>query len=263
MAGVAGIVFVGAGNVASCLADVINSGERKVQCVFSRTEQSASALAGKLGCAYVTRMSDIPGAEIYITMLRDDALLSLAPDIVKANPDALFLHTSGSVPMTIWQKAGAAHYGVLYPLQTFSKGKKIDWQSVPFFVEASSDADMTTIQQIASSISSNVRILDSEQRSRMHLAAVFTCNFTNRMYAISELLLKECGLPFSYFLPLVRETALKVSDASPGQVQTGPAVRGDSRVMQVHRQLLSNHPQWQELYDAISADIMNSIRKDG
>lgn len=251
-------VFIGAGRVATCMADAFKDNGLKVSCVYSRTEASASSLASKIGCGYVTDLGALPKAGVYIVMLTDDVLLSLAGAIVRVCPEALFLHTSGSVPMSLWKDAGAAHYGVLYPMQTFSKGKKVAWKSVPVFIEASSRSDMELIGSIADTVSDNVREMDSETRCRMHLAAVFATNFTNRMYAISEALLKECGLPFQVMLPLVHEAASKVSTLSPLDSQTGPAVRGDERVLCMHRELLKSHPEWLDIYNRISADIQKA-----
>lgn len=252
------IVLVGAGNVASCIAGTLKSAGHEIVCVFSRTAESASVLAESIGASFTTDLSELPDAEVFLTMLRDDALLSLAPQIVRSNQNTLFLHTSGSVPMSVWKDAGAAHYGVMYPMQTFSRGKQVEWGDLPIFVEGGSQEDLETVTVLAESISGNVSVLDSQQRAKMHLAAVFACNFTNRMYAISEALLKECGIPFSVMKPLVDETAAKSSEVSPSLAQTGPAARGDVRVMDMHRTLLATHPEWQELYDRISEDIKSS-----
>lgn len=247
--------MVGAGNVATCMARALQNAGHTIRCVYSRTEASASALAESLGTGFVTNLEQLPDADAFIVMLRDDALLSLAPQIAAVHPGRLFLHTSGSVPMTLWRSAGAKRYGVLYPMQTFSKGKTVEWGDLPLFIEASSDECLRKIRILAGSLSDNVSVLDSGQRCRLHLAAVFACNFSNRMYAIADELLKDCGIPFSVMLPLIAETAAKVASVSPAKAQTGPAVRGDDRVLDAHRSLLADKPEWRNLYDVISKDI--------
>lgn len=255
------IFLVGSGNVASCIAGALQAAGHEIAGVYSRTEANARTLAGSLGCGYVCDVSSIPPADVYLVMLRDDALLSLAAQIVAANPDGLFLHTSGSVPMSVWSEAGARHYGVFYPMQTFSKGKQVEWRSVPLFLEAASADDMIQLRGMASSISDNVSELDSEKRAEMHLAAVFVSNFSNRMYAIAESLLAECGIPFSVMYPLIEETASKATEISPHDAQTGPAIRGDERVTDMHSALLASHPEWRELYEKISEDIRSSYSR--
>lgn len=253
------IVFVGAGSVATSMADIFMEKGLRITCVYSRTAESAGVLANKIGCSYVTELESMPKADIYIAMLKDDVLLSLASRIVAVCPDAFFLHTSGCVPMSVWKDAGAVHYGVLYPMQTFSRLKKVKWSNLPVFPEASSDEDMETLTTIANTISDNVHPLSSELRCRMHLAAVFVTNFTNRMYGISEELLNEAGLSFHLMLPMILETAAKVIKLNPVKAQSGPAARGDERVMNVHRELLKSHPEWLEMYNLISADIRNAL----
>lgn len=252
------IVLVGAGNVASCMAGALKAAGHDIVCVFSRTEVHAKELADSLAAQYVTDIRRLPDADVFITMLRDDALSECAAAIVRTHPDALFLHTSGSVPMSVWREAGAVRYGVIYPLQTFSRGKRTDWQEVPLFIEAGCEEDEAVVRELALTLSPKVTVLDSTQRGKMHLAAVFACNFSNRMYAVCEALMNECGVPFDYMLPLISETAAKVSMMSPKAAQTGPAVRGDERVMAMHRELLDSHPEWRSIYEQISDDIKNA-----
>lgn len=254
------IVLVGAGNVAGCMAGALKEAGHELVCIYSRTGEHARALAESAGTQYVTDLSLLPDAEVFIVMLRDDALLQNASAIVSTHPDAVFLHTSGSVPLSVWQDAGARRYGVMYPLQTFSRGKRIDWSSVPLFIEADCAEDELVVRNLALTLSPVVTVLDSEHRCRMHLAAVFACNFSNRMYAICEALMKECDVPFEYMLPLITETAAKVAAMSPKDAQTGPAVRGDERVMAMHRDALDNSPVWREIYELVSDDIKNAYK---
>ena len=162
--------------------------------------------------------------------------------------------------MDIWREAGAQKYGVLYPMQTFSKESRIDWSQVPLFIEGSSDQTLNDIRQLALTISPDVTPLSSEGRRKLHLAAVFTCNFSNHMYAIAEQLLKTEGVPFRVMLPLVRETARKVESIKPQDAQTGPAVRGDRKIIQEHLALLKDSPEYAELYRLISIDINKDLK---
>ena len=160
----------------------------------------------------------------------------------------------------VWKDAGAIRYGVLYPMQTFSKGACIDWPDVPVFVEGCNPACMDAVTKLAHDLSGNVTPLSSKGRKKLHIAAVFACNFTNRMYAISEQLLATEGVPFSVMLPLVRETARKVESIKPHDAQTGPAVRGDRKVISEHLELLKDYPEFAELYRLISIDINSDLK---
>ena len=254
------IALIGAGRVASCMGPRLKEAGHTIACVYSRTLINAQELADKLDAPATTSLDQLPAADIYLTMLSDDALTELAPKIVKGRQQALFLHTAGSIPMDIWNKAGAKRYGVLYAMQTFSKGIQVDWPEVPVFIEGSSEDELERVRTLALNLSGNVTSLSSHGRLKLHVAAVYACNFTNRMYAISEQILKEEGVPFSVMLPLVRETARKVETMSPHDAQTGPAVRGDRKVIAEHLEILKNQPELADIYRLISTDINKELK---
>ena len=253
------IALIGAGNVATCLGPRLKEAGHEITAVYSRTVESARALADRLGATYTTDLNAVPASDAAIVMLKDDALKELAPAIADSMKDTLLLHTAGSVSMDIWYTAGAMKYGVLYPMQTFSKTSVIDWSQVPLFIEGSSDQTLNSIRELALTISPDVTVLSSEGRKKLHLAAVFTCNFSNHMYAIAEQLLADEGVPFRVMLPLVRETARKVETMSPKDAQTGPAIRGDRKVIDEHLALLKDNPEYAQLYRLISTDINKKI----
>jgi len=246
------IVFIGAGNLATNLAKVLyRKGFRIVQ-VYSRTEE----LAQKVEAEYTTSLEEVnPYAKLYIISLKDSAFAELLPAIVAGKrKEALMVHTAGSIPMSIWE-GHASHYGVFYPMQTFSKQREVDFKEIPFFIEASSTEDAAFLKAIASTLSNRVYDADSEQRKSLHLAAVFTCNFTNHMYALAAELLKKYNLPFDVMLPLIDETARKVHELEPKAAQTGPAIRYDENVIGNHLRMLADDPGMQQLYELLSRSI--------
>ena len=253
------IALIGAGRVASCMGPRLKRAGHTVTGVYSRTLANAEQLAKVVGAPAFDTLESVPEADVYLVMLSDDALIGLAPAIVNGREKALFLHTAGSVPMDLWKEAGAKRYGVLYAMQTFSKGADIDWPEVPVFVEGCNPQELRIVTSLASDLSGKVTELSSEGRKKLHVAAVFTCNFSNHMYAIAEKLLASEGVPFSVMLPLVRETARKVESMSPEDAQTGPAIRGDRKVMDQHMELLKEYPEYAELYRLISTDINKKI----
>jgi predicted short-subunit dehydrogenase-like oxidoreductase (DUF2520 family) len=90
-------------------------------------------------------------------------------------------------------------------------------------------------------------------RERLHVAGVFTNNFTNLMYTMAAELLKNTHIPFSALLPLIDETAAKIHTLSPHDAQTGPARRGDENVMNHHLSLLTEEQR--EIYRLLSEAI--------
>ncbi len=254
------IALIGSGRVATCMGPRLKEAGHTIACVYSRTLSNAQKLARILDAPATDNLECLPVADVYLTMLTDDALTVLAPAIVKGRENALFLHTAGSIPVDIWKDSGACRYGVLYAMQTFSKGASIEWTEVPVFVEGCNSAELDTIKRLASDLSPKVTVLSSNGRKKLHVAAVFACNFANHMYAVSEELLKTEGVPFSVMLPLVRETARKVEAMSPAQAQTGPAVRGDRKVIDEHLALLKDYPGYAQLYRIISTDINKELK---
>lgn len=254
------IVLIGAGNVATHLGKAFHEAGCRIRMVYSRTKESARILAESIGCPYTTDITSIDNeADIYIVSLKDSVLDHILPELVKCNSKALFVHTAGSVSIDIWK--GLTHrYGVLYPMQTFSKQRDINFDNVHFFIEANTEEDTELLIKTASLISRHIFKASSEQRKYLHISAVFACNFANHMYSICEHLLTSHGLPFSAMLPLIDETAEKVHHLSPVSAQTGPAQRNDHNIMNNHLSLLKDEPEIAELYLRISENIHNYQR---
>ena len=249
------IVLIGAGNVATHLGLAFQAKGCEIVQVYSRTEESAKDLAERLQVPYTVSLEEVSAnADLYIVAVKDAALQEVIPSLVKGREDALFVHTAGSISMDVW-KGCARRYGVFYPMQTFSKLRMVDFSSVSFFVEASGSDELRFLKELAMSLSPKVYEASSEQRRYLHLAAVFACNFTNHMYALSASLLEKQGLPFDAMLPLIDETARKVHELPPVQAQTGPAIRRDENVMDKHLAMLSEEPVMREIYEKISKNI--------
>lgn len=252
--GAVSVVLLGAGRVATHLAPaLVQAGCNLVQ-VWSRTEASVRALAEPLDIPYTTDMDAVvTDADVYIACVADGALPEVADGVVRRVGRApLFLHTAGSVGIELWQRCGAQHYGILYPLQTFSKERAVNMREVSLFVEASGEEATDRVEALAHSLSDRVFRADSKRRARLHIAAVFACNFTNAMYDAAHRLLAEDDIPFEVLLPLIDETAAKVHTLTPRDAQTGPAVRGDRVVMQRHMEALAGDEQLQQIYSMIS-----------
>lgn len=228
------VVVLGAGNVASSLVPAIErSGAGKVVQVYSRDITNAQALACKLvQCGAVSDAAEIvTDADIYLVTLADDAVIPVISRIPRN--EALWLHTSGSLPMTVLA-GNSSRYGVFYPLQTFSKSRPVDLDAVSLFTEGSSEETEAEIREFGKKIFKNIYHADSQTRRLMHVAAVFACNFTNYMWIIAYDLLKSNGIPFDVLEPLLRETLEKALKMPPRDGQTGPARRRDTGIINAH-----------------------------
>jgi len=252
------IILIGAGNVATHLGAALYKHGYLVSQVYSPTRKSAEALAKKLKSSAITDLENLDDdAAIYIIAVKDDAIETVANQL--KFKDQVVVHTSGTVPMDVLKNT-SKNYGVLYPLQTFSKEKKVNLKTVPVCIEASNAATSTTLQYFAKSFSGNVQKVNSEQRRIIHVAAVFACNFSNHMYAVAEGILKKNKLSLDLLQPLIAETAEKIKHNSPVKMQTGPAVRGDKKTMLAQAKLLSD-PENKKLYQLISKGISHLHKK--
>jgi predicted short-subunit dehydrogenase-like oxidoreductase (DUF2520 family) len=248
------IVFLGSGNVATHLAKALHGAGHRIIQVFSPTEENATLLAGKVGAEAVSRLPLInTEADFYLFCVKDDALQEVILQMPQTK--GVWAHTAGSLPMRLFSSR-KVEYGVIYPLQTFSKARELHFSDIPLFIEGSTPATVFFLENMARSISREVHQLPGEKRGYLHLAAVFACNFVNHMYALSsEILLRE-DIPFAMLRPLIAETAAKVTEMTPREAQTGPAARNDEEVMHNHLELIT-HPQMKELYRLISKSIMS------
>lgn len=252
------IVIIGSGNLATNLSLALEDAGQDIVQIFSRTEVHAKELADKVGCSYTSSPDAVlSDADVYILSVKDDALLRLIPAICSSRQKGLFLHTAGSVSINLFE-GSASQYGVLYPMQTFSKNRRVDFREIPCFIEASSPQTLSIVRSLAECISDYVVVCDSEKRKKLHLAAVLACNLTNHCYRLAERVLETEQIDFSLFLPLIEETARKVKTLSPKEAQTGPMVRYDQGVMRMQMEMLPDD-RTREIYRLMAESIHEDL----
>lgn len=227
-------VIIGSGNVAYHLAKAFNQNKIKVHQIFGRNESELSKISDEFNIPYSNEK--LEDAELYIIAVSDSAVENVS-ELIK-NENALVAHTSGSLPKEILK--GNYRKASFYPLQTFSKTKNLDYSKIPFFIEADNQIDEKSLFELASIISDNVEISTYEKRKYIHLTAVFACNFVNHLFARAKEISDSQDLNFNYFLPLINETVEKIHHLDPRSAQTGPAVRGDERVLKLHEALIKD-----------------------
>lgn len=255
------IVMIGAGNLATNLGKALQNAGHDIVQVYSRTWEHAQQLATIIGGAATDDLDSIVDtADVYIFSLKDSALGDVVPKVSKGKAEKLMIHTAGSMPMSCFEGM-AVHYGVLYPMQTFSKQREVDFRSIPCFIEGNDSLAKQNIRALAESISGRVYEMSSDDRRFLHLAAVWACNFTNHCYEVSAEILRKHDVPFDVMLPLIDETAAKVHDMEPIDAQTGPAVRFDDNVIRAQAALMRDNPILKDLYERMSMSIHLAAQK--
>lgn len=185
-------------------------------------------------------VDELPTADCYIYTVVDHVLAEVI-DKVNA-PKALHLHTSGSMPIEVFGK-DKPHAGILYFFQSFSREILIeDWSTIPCFIEGRNIDDIAAIYSLAQCLTSHIYEANQHDRERLHIAGIFANNYTNLMYRMAEDVLRNTSIPFEALLPLIDNTAAKMHTMKPFDAQTGPAKRGDERVINHHLDVLKKMP---------------------
>lgn len=252
------VSIIGSGNVATHLANVLYSKGLNVNQVYSKRLNNAKVLANRVRAGFTDDLKGIkPNSDMYIIAVSDDVISEVVNEL--EIDKKILVHTSGSVDVDVLKNA-SKNYGSFYPLQTFTKGVKIDFENIPMCVEGSNKKTENELTALALLLSGNVNKISSEQRKKLHLAAVFACNFSNYMQIIAEELCEQNEVSFDLLKPLIKETFEKGIDLLPSENQTGPARRGDKKIMEKHLDLLGNNQELKEIYTLISNQIINKYK---
>ena len=252
------IVVIGAGRVGSALSLAFRKAGHNLVKIISRTESKASALASEFNCAYAGNPYIDIAADIIIISVNDDSLTDVINNLDFIGQPVI-AHTAGSIAMDIFHGKIPDH-GVFYPLQTFTKGRDYEFDGIPLFIEGSNKKSLDTLNSLALSISNKVYDIDSSRRKYLHLAAVFSCNFVNHMYAAGKEISKLAETDFEVLLPLMQETLDKAASMGPERSQTGPAIRNDKKTIEKHLDLLSFSHDLQEIYSLLSKSITKKYK---
>lgn len=249
------IVILGSGNVASHLISAFQkSAEIEVKQVFARN--SSTTISGFPKEKIVHTIDQLTEADVYIISVTDNAIENIANQLLFENK--LVVHTSGTMSIDVLSKKNRR--GVLYPLQTFSKNKEIDFSTIPICLEAETNDDFLLLEKLAQKISLKIYSIDSSQRKAIHVSAVFVCNFVNHLYQLGNEICQENNIPFEILYPLIEETADKIKTLSPLDAQTGPAKRNDTATINTHLQFLKEEDK-KEIYKILTKSIIDHVKK--
>lgn len=253
-------VIIGSGNLAEALARAITKSDAKLVQIFARNPVRGPEVAALAGTRWTDDPQRLAEADIYCIAVSDKAVAEVAATLPFPE-HAVVAHTAGSVPLDAIP-ARIAQRAVFYPMQTFTRGREVDFARIPIFLESDCAELRPDLEAFARRLSSAVIWADSAQRSEVHLAAVFACNFANCMYTLGERIVRRAGLDFDVLRSLIVETAAKAADArSPRDVQTGPAVRNDTATQARHLTALDGEPALKEIYTLISQTIWETSKK--
>jgi predicted short-subunit dehydrogenase-like oxidoreductase (DUF2520 family) len=250
------ITIIGAGNVATHLAKRLFEKGHQINQIINRSLTNAKVLAEKVDAKAINDWADIDmQSAIYLIAVSDDVIGEVAKELSKfVSKNKIVAHTSGATSSTVF-KTHFENYGVFYPLQTFSKTRKADFETLPFCIDGSNETTKNELFQLAETICPNVYFIDDKQRNTLHVAAVFANNFTNHLLAISEQIITKENIPFDLLKPLINETVAKINESTPQSMQTGPARRGDKATLAKHQKYLDKYPKYRKIYEPLSESV--------
>jgi predicted short-subunit dehydrogenase-like oxidoreductase (DUF2520 family) len=249
------VAIIGSGNVAHHLIKVISKSKNlEITQVFARNKDR---LKGLIDPQKITsNLAQIKPADVVIICVTDGSVVAVSKEIAFNNQ--LVVHTAGSLNLDVLDSKNRK--GVFYPLQTFSKDKEVDFSKVPLCIEAENEKDLQLLEVFAHELSSSVYKIDSQQRKALHVSAVFVSNFVNHLYTIGNAICQEHQIPFEILHPLIQETAQKIMHLSPVQAQTGPAIRHDDTITQMHEAFLLEENQ-KNIYKLLTQSIQDHVKK--
>lgn len=253
------IVIIGSGNVATQLAKAFCKHGHPIKQVFSKQSANAKALADTVKAESISNLSDLDlEADLYLIAVSDTAIaqvISEMPEIKKG----IVVHTSGATPIEILQRFDKS--GVLYPAQSISRQVEIDIKGIPFGIEANSSETSESLFNLLTPIATRIFSCNSKQRLALHVSAVLVNNFPNALFSMAQEILERENMDFDLLRPIILETANKVQNHLPTEVQTGPAVRNDFSTINRHLQFLSYSNELTQIYQHLSDFIIKSRHK--
>ena len=253
------ISFAGAGRVATVLCREMHARGHKIDLIVSETDKNGPLLSDECEATWSRILTFPDSSEIILVAVPDIRLKSVLSK-VKCRRDTIVAHTAASMGLDIFP-GSIIHKAVFYPFQTFSKERKLNFQEIPFFLESSDTGTSEILENLAKSIGGKVSFMNGEQRIALHLAAVFTANFTNHMLTLGKEIAQKSDIPFELMHPLIRETISKAIEMGPESSQTGPAVRQDQNTIEKHLELLSFSPEIKRIYEEVTRSIIKYHNK--
>lgn len=247
------VSIIGSGNVAEAFARVLAQSNHEIVQVYARNRERGAVVADLAGTSLCCTPEELAAAELYLICVSDRAIAEVAAQLPFAK-GSIVAHTAGCGTLDMLPSEYSR--AVIYPFQTFSVGRVVDFSKIFLFVEAEDEKTHKAAAEFARSLTENVADADAAMRQKIHLTGVFVSNFVNNMYATAQQIISDINLPFDVIAPIIAETAAKaMASRSPAAVQTGPAVRADYATLERHRALIGDDELLRTIYDKISENI--------
>jgi predicted short-subunit dehydrogenase-like oxidoreductase (DUF2520 family) len=249
------VALVGTGNIAWHLGNAFVKSGIGINEVYGRNKSKSEELAQVFDAACVQDIALLKSKYVFVCV-SDDSIETMIAQI----PENLnVIYTSGALGMDIFKNRN--NVGVLYPLQTFGDRLPSDFKAIPILIEANDENLLNEVHFLASIISSEVHVVNSEQRLIYHLAAVWMNNFVNHIGNIAYDIIQEHQLDWGKLQLLIEKTTTNLLINNPKNIQTGPAKRNDLNTISKHLEHLNEEQK--VVYNILSESIKKKYNPNG
>ena len=243
------IGLVGYGNIGHFLVNRLPG----IQWIYRRVALQPSSLP------FIHAPDQLTEVDLVILAVPDQAIKPVSHQLSQSLPiETAIVHTSGT---TSWSELDPyfTDRGVLYPLMTIRDGITPVHGNFPWLIEGNSTAFTERISQWGKEWELITQAMKTNDREKIHLAAVLVNNFTNHLYDLAAQWTARNSLDFQLLLPLLQETSEKLTNNQPVMAQTGPARRGDLSTIRRHLTLLASDPDKRLVYEVLTASILKQF----
>jgi len=245
------ITIIGTGNVALQLSKLFLKNNFKIDCIYGRSNFSDSQIDKHL---FTDKISDISkNSDLYLVAVSDDSYIDLLKNISLKNK--FIVHTSGSLDSEKLDSF-SKRWGCLYPIQTIKKNQQIEWDNIPFYIEASNNNDLELLTDFCHANNLHYSVQNSNQRNKTHIAAVAANNFIYYLLSTIKEYCDKNKINFKNLKPLLDQSLNNVLNFPAHQLQTGPAIRKDLKLIEKHLESLKSEKDLKEIYQLFSEKII-------
>lgn len=235
------VAIIGAGNVGLYLFAAFKNKGIKC-CLFSRRAS-----------AQVEALSNFTGDfDLCLICIPDDSIADLSAQLPICK--GIIAHSSGTVSLDALAKKHPFR-AIFYPPMSLRPDAQTPLEKITFCLEAKDPQSLVQLEEFCSHNQILSARLNSEDRASLHLAAVVSHNFSNYLYHLSHLILKDKNLSLELLKPLLEEQVKQIDTQDPAERQTGPAQRKDFATLQKHISLLPDANS-KTIYKLISNAIL-------